>query len=32
MLCMIRMPQMGVSDESAILSKWLVREGSRFIR
>ena len=26
---MIRMPQMGVSDESAILSKWLVREGDR---
>ena len=25
----IRMPQMGVSDESAILSKWLVREGDR---
>ncbi len=25
----IRMPQMGVSDESAILSKWLVREGER---
>ena len=29
MLSMIRMPQMGVSDESAILSKWLVREGDR---
>ena len=27
MLSLIRMPQMGVSDESAILSKWLVREG-----
>jgi len=27
MLSVIRMPQMGVSDESAILSKWLVREG-----
>ena len=27
MLNVIRMPQMGVSDESAILSKWLVREG-----
>ena len=27
MLKAIRMPQMGVSDESAILSKWLVREG-----
>ncbi len=25
----IRMPQMGVSDESAILSKWLVRKGER---
>ena len=25
----IKMPQMGVSDESAILSKWLVREGDR---
>ena len=25
----IRMPQMGVSDECAILSKWLVREGER---
>lgn len=29
MLSVIRMPQMGVSDESAILSKWLVREGER---
>ena len=29
MLNTIRMPQMGVSDESAILSKWLVREGDR---
>jgi len=29
MLNVIRMPQMGVSDESAILSKWLVREGDR---
>jgi len=29
MLSTIRMPQMGVSDESAILSKWLVREGDR---
>ena len=29
MLSLIRMPQMGVSDESAILSKWLVREGER---
>ncbi len=29
MLNAIRMPQMGVSDESAILSKWLVREGDR---
>ena len=29
MLSVIRMPQMGVSDESAILSKWLVREGDR---
>ena len=29
MLSLIRMPQMGVSDESAILSKWLVREGDR---
>lgn len=27
MLSTIRMPQMGVSDESAILTKWLVREG-----
>lgn len=27
MLSVIRMPQMGVSDESAILSKWLVCEG-----
>ena len=27
MLSVIRMPQMGVSDESAVLSKWLVREG-----
>ena len=27
MLNVLRMPQMGVSDESAILSKWLVREG-----
>ena len=27
MLNVIRMPQMGVSDESAILSKWLVHEG-----
>ena len=27
MLNVIRMPQMGVSDESAILSKWLLREG-----
>ena len=32
MLSTIRMPQMGVSDESAILSKWLVREGSRIHR
>ena len=29
MLSLIRMPQMGVSDESAILSKWLVHEGDR---
>lgn len=29
MLSLIRMPQMGVSDESAILTKWLVREGDR---
>lgn len=29
MLSTIRMPQMGVSDESAILSRWLVREGDR---
>ena len=29
MLSIIRMPQMGVSDESAILSKWLAREGDR---
>ena len=29
MLSQIRMPQMGVSDESAILSKWLVHEGDR---
>lgn len=29
MLNAIRMPQMGVADESAILSKWLVREGDR---
>ena len=29
MLSLIRMPQMGVSDESAILSRWLVREGDR---
>ena len=28
----IRMPQMGVSDESAILSKWLVREGDHVRR
>ena len=28
-LKLIKMPQMGVSDESAILSKWLVREGDR---
>ena len=32
MLSTIRMPQMGVSDESAILSKWLVREGERIRR
>ena len=32
MLSTIRMPQMGVSDESAILSKWLVREGDRIRR
>ena len=32
MLSMIRMPQMGVSDESAILSKWLIREGERIRR
>jgi pyruvate dehydrogenase E2 component (dihydrolipoamide acetyltransferase) len=29
MLITIRMPQMGVSDESAILSRWLVCEGDR---
>ncbi len=29
MLSTIKMPQMGVSDESAVLSKWLVREGGR---
>ena len=29
MLSFIRMPQMGVSDESAILSKWLVSDGDR---
>ena len=32
MLSTIRMPQMGVSDECAILSKWLVREGDRVSR
>ena len=32
MLSIIRMPQMGVSDESAILSKWLMREGDRVRR
>jgi len=32
MLSTIRMPQMGVSDESAILCKWLVREGERICR
>ena len=32
MLSFIRMPQMGVSDESAILSKWLVREGDRICK
>lgn len=32
MLNVIRMPQMGVSDESAILCKWLVREGERICR
>ena len=32
MLNTIRMPQMGVSDESAILAKWLVREGERIRR
>ena len=32
MLTTIRMPQMGVSDESAILSKWLVCEGGRIRR
>ena len=32
MLSTIRMPQMGVSDESAILSKWLVNEGDRIRR
>ena len=29
MLSTVRMPQMGVSDECALLSKWLVREGDR---
>ena len=29
MLSTFRMPQMGVSDESALLSKWLVSEGDR---
>ena len=32
MLSLIRMPQMGVSDESAILSKWLVREEDRICK
>lgn len=32
MLSTIRMPQMGVADESAFLSKWLVREGDRVRR
>lgn len=32
MLSTIRMPQMGVSDESAVLSKWLVREGDHIRR
>ena len=32
MLSTIRMPQMGVSDESAILSKWLLHEGDHVRR